>query len=107
MEIDEKSRFRMDYVKLNIACRDVSKVPKSTKGTLGLCLYDFGFEREIPKDDNAKAVKATVKVGEDQRPLRDLSLTRQVILVNKTRPMKRVMESYPKMAIIMSLVNSS
>jgi hypothetical protein len=56
MEIDEKSRFRMDYVKLNITCRDVSKVPKSAKGTLGLCLYDFGFEREIPKDDNAKAV---------------------------------------------------
>lgn len=47
MEIDEWSRYRVDYVRLKIACRDVSKVPKSAESGLGMSIFDFGFEREI------------------------------------------------------------
>jgi hypothetical protein len=34
-------------VRLRIACRDVTKVRKTAKGTLGLYIIDFGFEREV------------------------------------------------------------
>ena len=44
IEIDENSRYRYDYVRLKIACRDVSKVPKTAEGTLGMYIIDFGFE---------------------------------------------------------------
>lgn len=54
MEVDEKSRFRVDYVHLKIACRDLTKVPKSAESFLGMVRYDFGFEREIEQNTNDK-----------------------------------------------------
>lgn len=30
MEIDEKSRFRLDYVRVKVACRDVTMSPKKS-----------------------------------------------------------------------------
>jgi hypothetical protein len=38
IEIDLKARFRVDYVRIKIACRDVSKVPKTIEGVLGMTL---------------------------------------------------------------------
>jgi hypothetical protein len=64
-EIDEKTRFRVDYVRLRIACRDITKVPKTAEGVLGLTLYDFGFEREIFEEGNEKVLKSRIKVSED------------------------------------------
>ena len=68
MEIDEESRFRYDYVRLKIACRDVSKVPKTAEGTLGLYIFDFEFEREIPDGKGERMLKSGIKVGEDAQP---------------------------------------
>lgn len=34
MEIDEETRFRLDFVRMKIACRDVSKVPDLLKAPL-------------------------------------------------------------------------
>lgn len=68
MEIDEKSRYIVDYVRLKIACRDISKVPKTAEGVLGLTVYDFGFEREIAEDNNEKVLKSGIKVTEGQPP---------------------------------------
>jgi hypothetical protein len=65
-EIDEKTRFRVDYVRMKIACRDVSKVPKFAEGVLGLTLYDFGFEREILEAN--KVLRSGLKVSDDQPP---------------------------------------
>lgn len=48
-ELDERTRFRVDYVRMKIACRDVTKVPKSAEAVLGNAVYVFGFEREIPE----------------------------------------------------------
>lgn len=67
-EIGEKTRFRVDYVRLRIASRDVSKVPKTAEGVLGLTVYDFGFEREVCGDSNEKVLKSGIKVSEDQPP---------------------------------------
>ncbi|KAJ1283270.1 hypothetical protein BS78_03G115800 [Paspalum vaginatum] len=47
LEIDEKSRYRNDYVRVRIACRDVTQVPAVAESSLGLFIYDFFFEREM------------------------------------------------------------
>jgi hypothetical protein len=57
MEIDEKARFRVDYVRIKIACRDLTKVPKTAEGVLGITVYDFGFEREIETESNESSQK--------------------------------------------------
>jgi hypothetical protein len=48
----------VDYVRLRIAYKDISKVPKTAEGVLGLTLYDFGFEREILEESNEKTLKS-------------------------------------------------
>jgi hypothetical protein len=68
VEIDEGSIYRYDYVKLMIACRDATRVPKTAEGTLGLQLIDFGYEREIPDDNGSKVLKSGIVVTEDQQP---------------------------------------
>jgi hypothetical protein len=68
MEIDESTRLRVDYVRLKIACKDVTKVPKTAEGVLGLDVYDFGFEREVPIEEIEKNLKIGTKVSNDQPP---------------------------------------
>jgi hypothetical protein len=67
LEIDEGSRFRYDYVRLKIACRDVTKVPRTAEGTLGMYLIDFRFERELPEGNGEKVLKSGIKVGDDNQ----------------------------------------
>lgn len=55
-------------MRLRIACRDISKVPKTAEGVLGLTLYDFGFEREILEASYEKTLKSGIKVAIDQSP---------------------------------------
>lgn len=66
IEVDEGSRYRYDYVRLKIACRDVTRVPKTAEGTLGLHLIDFGYE--LPEDNGPKVLKSGIVVTEDQQP---------------------------------------
>ena len=66
--MDEKTRFRTDYVRMRIACRDILKVPSIAKGTLGLYLHDFIFEREVPEEDSMKTLKSGIKVNEKEPP---------------------------------------
>ncbi|WVZ71628.1 hypothetical protein U9M48_020195 [Paspalum notatum var. saurae] len=47
LEIDEKTRYRNDYVRVRIACRDVTQVPAVAESSLGLFIFDFSFEREM------------------------------------------------------------
>jgi hypothetical protein len=74
IEIDECSRYRYDYVRLRIACRDVSKVSKTAESTLGMYLIDFDFEIEIPKESGPKVLRSGIKVGEHepQSPAKNL-----------------------------------
>jgi hypothetical protein len=50
MEVDEQTRFRADYVRLKITCRDILKVPRTAESTLGLCLHYFIFERGLGRE---------------------------------------------------------
>lgn len=68
MEIDEGTRYRYDYVRLKIACRDVARVPKNAEGVLGLCVIDFGFEREMAKNSEGKSLKSGIKINDDPQP---------------------------------------
>lgn len=68
IKIDEGARYRYDYVRLRIACRDVSRVPKIAESTLGMYLIDFGFEREILEESRPKILKSGIKVGEHDHP---------------------------------------
>jgi len=56
LEIDEKTRFRHDYVRVKIACRDITKVPRTAESTLGLVLHDFTFEREVEIEAPARTL---------------------------------------------------
>lgn len=47
VEVDDKSLTRTDYVRIKIACRDITKVPPTAEGAIILYLYDFAFEREV------------------------------------------------------------
>jgi hypothetical protein len=64
VEIDEKTRYGADYVRVKIACRDVTKVPRTTEGTLGIHLHDFIFEREIPEGQKIKTLHNGIKINE-------------------------------------------
>jgi hypothetical protein len=68
LEIDEESRFRYDFVRMRIACRDVSRVPKTVEGTLGMYVIDFEFEREVPDDGGERVLRSGIKVSEDHQP---------------------------------------
>lgn len=56
METDEKTRFRLDYVRMKIACRDVTKVPRTAEGTVGIYVKDFIFERELQVENTIKTL---------------------------------------------------
>lgn len=66
LEVDDGTRYRYDYVRLCITCRDVSRVPKIVEGTLGMYLMDFGFEREVPHNGGVKVLKSGIKVGDQE-----------------------------------------
>lgn len=69
LEIDESTRLRNEYVRVRIACRDITKVPKKAESTLGLFLHDFTFEREVEVDGTGKTLSGGIKVGDkDYQP---------------------------------------
>ena len=68
VEIDERSRYRYDYVRLRIACRDVTRVPKSAESILGMYLIDFRFKREVGLDNGSKVLKSGIMVGDPDIP---------------------------------------
>jgi hypothetical protein len=69
IEIDEGTRYRYDYVRLRIACRDVARVPKTAKGTLGMYIIDFGFEREVFEVTGERVLKSGIKLkSNDSQP---------------------------------------
>ena len=69
LEIDEKTRIRPEYVRMKIACRDITKVPRKAEGTLGLVIHDFIFEREVQQSESGRILSSGIRVGEsDTQP---------------------------------------
>ncbi|TVU44513.1 hypothetical protein EJB05_03957, partial [Eragrostis curvula] len=46
-DIDERSLHKLEYVRMKICCRDVTKVPATAEGAIIPFLYEFSYEREI------------------------------------------------------------
>jgi hypothetical protein len=65
IEVDEGSRYRYDYVRLKIACREVARVPKSAEGTLGMEIVDFGFTREMAEESGPKVLKSGIVIRDE------------------------------------------
>jgi hypothetical protein len=84
LEVDEESRYHYDYICLRIACCDVAKVPKMAKGTIGMYLFAFGFEWELPKDNGEKILKHGIKVN-DERPNKNQRQNMLLIVSNKVK----------------------
>jgi hypothetical protein len=105
----KKTRFRNDFVRASIACRDVRVVPEVAKSALGLFLYDFFFEREIRNDDEIdtldegiriednppKFAKRTKYEGKDFIEMKGKSESQNVNL-EQQRGGKEVMQSYQR-----------
>ncbi|XP_066358946.1 uncharacterized protein [Miscanthus floridulus] len=70
MEIDERTRFKADYVRVKIACRDVTKVPKTADAMLGIYEFEFSFEREVPETQTGRMLTSGIKVGEKEPPVK-------------------------------------
>lgn len=84
VEIDEKTRFRADYVQMKIACRDVQKVPKVAEGTLGMFIHDFTFEREVQKEEAGRILSSGILVGDKAPPNNKLKFDTQGKSVQNT-----------------------
>ena len=63
LEIDESTRFKLDFVRVKIACRDVYEVPESAEGNLGLNIFDFFFELEESEHMKKETQKGFVEVS--------------------------------------------
>jgi hypothetical protein len=68
LEIDEKTRFRHDYVRVRIACRDITEVPRTAESTLGLFLHDFTFEREVEIEAPTRTLQSGIRITEGEHP---------------------------------------
>jgi hypothetical protein len=68
IDIDEATRTNSEYVRVQIACREVTKVPVVAEGTLGLMIYDFSFEREMEAAEGNKMEKIPTKNHESGGP---------------------------------------
>ncbi|CAL4921903.1 unnamed protein product [Urochloa decumbens] len=67
--IDEGTRFKQEFVRVKIACRDVELVPPCAEGALGLDIYDFYFELEEPdRLDTNKQKQAIPAEDADTQP---------------------------------------
>lgn len=55
--IDEKTRHKIEYVRVKIACRDITRVPASAESSLGMMIYDFFFEREVIEENDKEKTK--------------------------------------------------
>lgn len=64
LAIDEKYRFRTDYVRINLSCRDITQVPAVAESTLGLKIYDFFFEREVHGENATDPLRGGEMIGD-------------------------------------------
>lgn len=46
-KVDESTLSKLDYVRMKIACKDITKIPPSAEGVIIQYIYDFFFKREV------------------------------------------------------------
>jgi hypothetical protein len=69
-EVDKTTLSRSDYVRIKIIARDVSKVPASAEGSIGLYLYAFFYEREVTVGEalEANMILVQEETREEEHP---------------------------------------
>lgn len=56
-------------MRAKIACRDITKVPRTDEGTLGLSVHDFLFEMEVEEAEQVRVLNNGIKItGQDRSP---------------------------------------
>ena len=79
LEVDEGTRYRYDYVRLRIACREVSRVPKTAEGTLGFTSLILALKERYLKTEVKGLSRVALKLLKMLHlPLRNLKLTPQL-----------------------------
>lgn len=68
LEIDEKTRFKHEYMRVRIACRDITRVPRSAESTLGIYLRDFYFEREVEVGEAGNPINSSIMIADKDQP---------------------------------------
>jgi hypothetical protein len=71
-EVDRNSMHRVDFVRIKIAAKDITKVPEVAKGAILPFLYDFYYETEV--EETVPNEKRTIKVGSDKDEVAQPSL---------------------------------
>jgi hypothetical protein len=61
-KVDKSTFNRVNYVRVKIAGRDVSKIPESAEGAIIPYLYDFFYEREVVVEEKKEASAGLVKI---------------------------------------------
>lgn len=75
IEIDEKARFRVDYVRIKIACRDLSNVPKTAEGVLGCYCMTLALKGKLVKKVMRRFLRVRSRSLRAQLPTKILELS--------------------------------
>jgi hypothetical protein len=67
MDVDQSSLNRMDYVRLKVGAKDITKVSEVAEGGIGTFLYDFFYEREILGEQPHERDVVLVGVGKESK----------------------------------------
>ena len=95
VSIDEQTRFRHDYVRVKIACRDIRQVPPSAECNLGLFIYDFFFELEDTELQEPIPLNTATKVGDHDEHPSSKKMRTEESLISESQKGKST-EEHPK-----------
>jgi hypothetical protein len=63
-EVDVSSLSRIEYARMKIAARDISRIPESAKRVVLPYLYDFYYEREVEDVEVDQKIEIQVPIGQ-------------------------------------------
>ena len=56
--------FRSDFVRINLACRDITHVPTVAESTLGMKIFDLFFEKENQGENAYDPLRSGEQIGD-------------------------------------------
>jgi hypothetical protein len=65
-EVDVSSLSRIEYARMKIAARDISRIPESAKRAILPYLYDFYYEREVEDVEVDQKIEIQVPIGQGE-----------------------------------------
>jgi hypothetical protein len=77
-EVDRSTLSRIDYVRVKIMARDVSKVPAVVEVAIKSFMYDFHYEREVKMEHNGPEIPILVDAGKQTEPHRATKMNQEI-----------------------------